>query len=51
MLKPLEPSECPSPWLAFFRRVRVLAARLDALEAGEQAAQEEGTERRDSART
>jgi len=30
MPQPLEP---PSPWLAFFREVRRLAAKLDALES------------------
>ena len=33
MQKQNEPAEPPSPWLLFFRRVRVLAAKLDALEA------------------
>jgi len=33
MPTPLEPTEPPSPWLLFFRRVRLLAAKLDALEA------------------
>lgn len=33
MPKQAEPTEPPSPWLLFFRRVRVLAAKLDALEA------------------
>ena len=32
MLKPPEPSEPPSPWLNFFREVRRLAAKLDAME-------------------
>lgn len=41
-----EPSEPPSPWLAFFRRVRVLAAKLDAMDEARTIA-----ERRDSART
>ena len=33
MPKQSEPPELASPWLLFFRRVRVLAAELDALEA------------------
>ena len=33
MPKPLEPSEMPSPWLNFFREVRRLAAKLDAMES------------------
>ena len=28
-----KPPETPSPWLEFFRRVRVMAAKLDALES------------------
>lgn len=31
----LKQPEAPSPWLAFFRQVRRLAAKLDALEAEE----------------
>lgn len=30
MPKPSEPQEGPTPWLEFFRRIRRLAARLDA---------------------
>ena len=36
MLKSPEPLEPPSPWLNFFRQIRALAAKLDALEAQEQ---------------
>ncbi len=30
---PTDPAAANQPWLLFFRRVRVLAAELDALEA------------------
>ena len=41
MPKQLEPSEPPSPWLNFFREVRRLAAKLDALEAAGNGGKEE----------
>jgi hypothetical protein len=42
----LAPTEAHSPWLDFFRRVRTLAAQLDALENEEQS-----TECREPTRT
>jgi len=41
MQKQNEPAEPPSPWLLFFRRVRVLAAKLDTLEAERKGTNEE----------
>jgi len=46
MRKPVEPAEAPSPWLNFFREVRRLAEKLDAMEKNEN-----GEECRETART
>lgn len=46
MSAPFKAQEPASPWLDFFRRIRVLAAELD-----EQEAQERQTECREQART
>lgn len=51
MPKLLEPPEAPSPWLEFFRRVRVLAAKLDALETNGNGPNENQEECRETART
>ena len=37
---PTDPAAANQPWLLFFRRVRVLAAKLDALEAARNGANE-----------
>ena len=38
---PTDPAAANQPWLLFFRRVRVLAAKLDALEAERDSTHEE----------